>query len=80
VHTANFHFNYAAPVRDTEPWNKAFSYSIAGHMVLFIFAVLMTMNRVRVPSTVLTEIKFVEKPVITAAKVEGAASSSQVKL
>lgn len=62
-------FACGAPVRDVEPWGKAFSYSVSAHSALFLLLLLMTFNRQRMMPVVLTEVKFIEKtqPVPVAA-------------
>lgn len=63
-------FHASAPVRDTLPWKKAYSYSGFIHAAVAILLLLIGMRKIEPPVTVLTEIKFIEKPVAVVAPEE----------
>ncbi len=65
-------FVHGAPVREVQPWNKAMSYSTGAHAALAAFFLLFTFHTAKLPTTVLTEVKFIETPApMTAAKGKG---------
>src|ERR1700746_2990406 len=55
-----------AGIPDPEPWGKAFSYSVFGHGIIFALFLLLSLTQKGPVQTVLTEIKFVPKPVVVA--------------
>jgi TonB family protein len=55
---------------DQEPWGRAFSISVGVHVLVLLFMLMGIHNKGPAPTTVLTEINFVETPVPVIAKAE----------
>lgn len=63
-------FAQAAPVKDVLPWKKAYSYSGFIHAAMLLLIFLMGLRTKHVPTTSLTEIKFIEQPSVPVPATE----------
>lgn len=63
---------YAAPYQDPQSWKRAYGYSLGGHGALVALFFLLAMNAHRLPTTVLTEVNFIEASVPDKAVTEEA--------
>jgi TonB family protein len=68
------------PVREPEPWGRAYFYSVIGHGTLALLFFLLPKTQPQAPKTVLTEVKFVEAiplPVISDQPAAGGAAGGR---
>jgi TonB family protein len=68
----------AGPIqtRDPEPWGKAFSYSLFFHGAAVMLMLLLSMSEKKAVQTILREVTFIEKPVVTAAPEQAVSEGS----
>ncbi len=66
MHIAEAIFAHASPVRESQPWNRALTWSGGAHLSLIAFLLLMKMNQTPFPTAILTEVHLVERPVMAA--------------
>lgn len=70
--STSYLFAVGAPFRDRHSWKRAYSYSGVIHGAALLFLLIMGVQTKEPVQTVLTEIKFVERPSVTAPEAKEA--------